>query len=157
MDKQNFIKQLHTHIRNLKLDPSSVNDELTSLNTATISEKISAYKLLKRPEVTLKDVMAMDKAARTELSKYPTDILEQVEIQVKYETYIQRERELVQKMENLEEYRIRNDFDYSNVKALSAEGREKLNKIRPASLGQASRISGVSPADISILLVYLGK
>jgi len=157
LDKQLAIKSLHNIIATRKLEPEIINEELSSLKTATISEKVAAYKLLKRPEVSLHDLERMDDDFATLLIGYDSRVKEQTEIQVKYETYIAREQELAKKIEELEHYKIRDDFDYNKVKALSAEGREKLQKIKPSTLGQASRISGVSPADISILLVYLGK
>ncbi|HAC25284.1 MAG TPA: tRNA uridine-5-carboxymethylaminomethyl(34) synthesis enzyme MnmG, partial [Cytophagales bacterium] len=91
------------------------------------------------------------------IDRYSADVAEQVEISVKYDTYIDREQKMAEKIESLEHYRIRPDFDYDRVKALSSEAREKLKKIRPETLGQVSRISGVSPADVSVLTVYLGK
>jgi tRNA uridine 5-carboxymethylaminomethyl modification enzyme len=80
-----------------------------------------------------------------------------VEINIKYDSYIEREQMLVEKMGNLEDYKIRPDFDYDRVKALSSESREKLKRIKPETVGQASRISGVSPADVSVLTIYMGK
>jgi tRNA uridine 5-carboxymethylaminomethyl modification enzyme len=85
------------------------------------------------------------------------EIVEQAEIRIKYSIYIEREEKLAEKIESLEDYKIVPDFDYDRVKALSSEAREKLKKIRPETIGQMSRISGVSPADVSILTIYLGK
>jgi len=85
------------------------------------------------------------------------EVIEQAEIQAKYEMYIQKEKDLVEKSKKLENYYIPSHFEYSHIQALSAEGREKLTKIRPSTLGQASKISGVSPADIAILMVYMGR
>jgi tRNA uridine 5-carboxymethylaminomethyl modification enzyme len=91
------------------------------------------------------------------VNRYSTEIQEQVEIGIKYESYIDREQKLAEKIGTLDNYKIKPDFEYDRVKALSSEGREKLKKIKPETIGQASRISGVSPADISILTIYLGK
>ena len=91
------------------------------------------------------------------LDQYSEEILEQVEITIKYESYVDREQKLVEKIESLEDFRIWPDFDYDKVKALSSEAREKLKKIKPETIGQVSRISGVSPADVSILTIYMGK
>jgi len=91
------------------------------------------------------------------LSKYSKEVIEQAEIIIKYEPYIEREQKLAEKIEALENYKIRSDFDYDRVKALSSEAREKLKKIKPETIGQMTRISGVSPADVSVLSVYLGK
>jgi tRNA uridine 5-carboxymethylaminomethyl modification enzyme len=84
-------------------------------------------------------------------------VQEEAEIDIKYESYIEREQKLAEKIGSLEEYRIKPDFDYDRVKALSSEAREKLKRIKPETLGQATRISGVSPSDISVLTIYMGK
>ena len=120
-------------------------------------KKISAEKLLKRPQIGISDLKKLDKELATYLSKYPTEVLEQAEIQIKYDSYIEKEQQMVEKLSNMENFRIPQRFDYLAIPALSAEGKQKLNKIRPETLGQASRISGVSPADLSILTVYLGR
>ena len=99
----------------------------------------------------------MDEALDKYLQGYDQAVLEQAEIQLKYERYLQKEKELVEKAQRLEAYRIPTDFNYDRIQALSTEATEKLKKIRPATLGQASKISGVSPADISVLMVYLGR
>jgi tRNA uridine 5-carboxymethylaminomethyl modification enzyme len=91
------------------------------------------------------------------LRKYSMEVQEQVEINIKYENYIEREQILAEKLGNLEDCQIFPDFDYDRVKALSSEAREKLKKIRPQTVGQASRISGVSPSDVSVLTIYMGK
>ncbi len=91
------------------------------------------------------------------LKTYTDEVIEQAEINIKYDSYIERERLLADKIGSLEDYVIFPDFDYDKVKALSSEAREKLKRIRPATIGQMSRISGVSPADVSVLTVYLGK
>ena len=102
-------------------------------------------------------LFTMDPGIRDSFTKYSIDIVEQAEIQIKYETYIEKEEKLVSKIAGLESHAIPKEIDYQNISALSAEAVEKLNKVKPETIGQASRISGVSPADISILMVYLGK
>ena len=104
-----------------------------------------------------KELQKLDAGIAQALSKYSHDTLEQVEILLKYEPYIDREQKLADKIEALENFKIRTDFDYDRVKALSAEAREKLKKIKPETIGQMTRISGVSPADVSVLSVYLGR
>lgn len=156
LDKENAIKEVLHQLGKIKLEPIEANDQLTNMDTAVIKEKASALSLLKRPQLNIKSLLPLNDDIN-KLSKYTDDILEQAEIQIKYQAYIDKEFELAKKMEGLENYTIRKDFDYTRVKALSAEGREKLRKINPSTLGQASRISGVSPADISVLMVYLGK
>jgi tRNA uridine 5-carboxymethylaminomethyl modification enzyme len=103
------------------------------------------------------ELKRIDVEVNRTLSKYSEDVLQQVEILTKYESYIEREQKMAYKIESLEDYIIRSDFDYDRVKALSSEAREKLKKIKPETIGQLSRISGVSPADVSILTVYMGK
>ena len=91
------------------------------------------------------------------VDRYSTEVIEQAEINLKYESYIEKEKALVEKIESLEDFKIPSHVVYDSITALSAEAREKLNSIQPETIGQASRISGVSPADISIIMVYLGK
>jgi len=155
--KKTATETLINELRKLKVEPNLVNAELTGMNTAEIREKITVEKLLKRPQIGMEEVRTLDPKLDQYLSTFDKDVREQAEIQIKYESYIDKEQQLVQKMANLENHRIPTTFDYSQVKALSAEGRQKLNKIQPETLGQASRISGVTPADLSILTVYLGR
>ena len=157
LDKRNDIKQLTEELYKIKVEPELINDGLTNLSTSTIREKSSAVNLIRRPQIGIKDLKSLDPELNAVLSKYSTEVQEQVEVAIKYESYIDREQKLAEKIGSLDTYRIKSDFDYDRVKALSAEGREKLKKIKPETIGQASRISGVSPADISILTIYLGK
>ncbi|HEY5823285.1 MAG TPA: tRNA uridine-5-carboxymethylaminomethyl(34) synthesis enzyme MnmG, partial [Cyclobacteriaceae bacterium] len=126
-------------------------------STSTLSEKITAAHLLKRPQIGIKELKQIDNRISEQLNRYSSDVLDQAEIFIKYESYIDREEKLATKIEGLENYKIKSDFDYDRVKALSSEAREKLKKIKPETIGQMSRISGVSPADVSVLTVYLGK
>ena len=157
VDKRSSIESLLQELRKFKVEPEIVNEDLSSFNTATISEKVPVVNLLRRPHIGMSEIKIIDKNLRTLLEKYPDEVQEQVEIFLKYETYIDREEKLARKIEALENYSIRPDFDYDRVKALSSEAREKLKKIKPETIGQASRISGVSPSDISVLTIYLGK
>lgn len=156
-EKKNYIDALTLELKQKKLAPEVINDGLTQYDTATIKEKIAVEKLLKRPNIGIFDIMELDKDFKNSMSTYSKEVLEQVEIQIKYESYIDKEQQLVDKMHNMENYKIPTTFNYSSITALSAEGKQKLDKIRPATLGQASRISGVTPADLSILTVYLGR
>ena len=156
-DKKNDLKTLIQKLKEIKVQPEEVNDNLAEFNTATIREKASAYSLLKRPQVSTFDLFKIDPGIKNKLAKYSEELLFLADVEIKYESYIIKERELANKMQNLENHRINPNFDYNKIKSLSAEAREKLFKIKPETLGQASRISGVSPADISILMVYLGK
>ncbi|HSF53606.1 MAG TPA: tRNA uridine-5-carboxymethylaminomethyl(34) synthesis enzyme MnmG [Algoriphagus sp.] len=156
-DKKSETAKLINDLKQKKLSPESINDGLETIGTASIQEKISAEKLLKRPQVGISELMAIDADLKQYLSKYSKEVLEQAEIQIKYDSYIDKEQQMVEKLSNMENYRIPSVFDYLSITALSNEGKQKLNKIRPETLGQASRISGVSPADLSILTVYLGR
>jgi tRNA uridine 5-carboxymethylaminomethyl modification enzyme len=157
VDKRVDINELIKSLTKLKVEPSVVNNELANLNTATITEKIPVINLLKRPHIGMKDISSLEPAVANLIMKYTSEVLEQAEIRIKYESYIEREQKLAEKIEGLEDYKIKPDFDYDRVKALSSEAREKLKRIKPETVGQASRISGVSPADVSILSIYLGK
>jgi len=151
--KEKDIASLEKEIKTEKLIPEKVNKFLCSVGSAKIKEKKTLRALTKRPNVSLNDLLGM-----VELKKdYKKEVIDQVEINLKYESYIKKETEVVEKIERLENSRIPASFNYSDVASLSAEGKEKLNKIKPKSIGQASRISGVSPSDVSILMVYLKK
>lgn len=156
-EKRAQISQLLNEIKNIKLDPQSINSGLEDFSTTTIKEKISVEKLLKRPQLGIFDIMNMDSGLKNSFLKYNREVLEQAEIQIKYDSYIEKEQQLVDKMNNMENFRIPIHFDYLKIIALSAEGKHKLSTIKPETLGQASRISGVTPADLSILTVYLGR
>ena len=156
-EKNSNIRKLTNDLKNKKLLPNKINDKLTSLESTPIKEKISVYKLLKRPELNIQKISGFDDGLSEYISKYDPLEVEQAEIGTIYENYIEKERKLVEKVEHLENYKIKDSFDYSSIKALSAEAIEKLSKIKPKSIGQATRISGVSPADISVIMVYLGR
>lgn len=157
VEKREETSQLIKNLMKIKVAPESINEGLAEHQTALLKEKITVEKLLKRPNLGLVDIIAMDGELATSLSSYSKDVLEQAEIQVKYQSYIDKEQQLVDKMHHMENYRIPKSFDYLAITALSAEGKQKLSKIQPETLGQASRISGVTPADLSILTVYLGR
>ncbi|WP_113923465.1 tRNA uridine-5-carboxymethylaminomethyl(34) synthesis enzyme MnmG [Cognataquiflexum aquatile] len=157
LDKKSDTAKLINDLKQKKLSPDLVNEGLEGFDTATIKEKITVEKLLKRPQIGLAEVMNLDADIKLYLSKYSKVVLEQAEIQIKYDSYIDKEQQMVEKMNNMENYRIPVHFDYLAITALSAEGKQKLNKIKPETMGQASRISGVTPADLSILTVYLGR
>lgn len=156
-EKKKDIENLIREVRKIKVDPVMINDELEGLNTAVIKEKIPAVNLLRRPQIGVKELKQIDENLNVLLSKYSAEVQEQAEIHIKYESYIDREQKMAEKIGSLDEFIIKSDFDYDRVKALSAEAREKLKRIKPETIGQASRISGVSPSDISVLTIYLGK
>jgi len=157
LEKKSNTAKLINDLKQKKLSPESINQGLEAIGTATIQEKVSVEKLLKRPQIGITELISVDKELSEYLGKYSKDVLEQAEIQIKYDSYIDKEQQLVDKLSNMENYQIPLTFDFLSITALSNEGRQKLTKIRPQTLGQASRISGVSPADLSILTVYLGR
>ncbi|MBK9319201.1 MAG: tRNA uridine-5-carboxymethylaminomethyl(34) synthesis enzyme MnmG [Bacteroidetes bacterium] len=155
IDYQRVIKIM----RETSFSPEEVNPWLEEIGTDPIRQKLRMINILTRPQVGLFDMISNVESVRNLIGAVSNDpeVIEQAEINVKYEGYIEREFDLAQKMNRLEDVRIFDDLNYDEVKSLSAEGRQKMAKIRPKTLGQASRISGVSPADISILMVHLGR
>ena len=139
-------------------DPEEINPILESVDSATVRQSDKLFKVFSRPKVTMDHMLQLESVsgfvAENELD---SEVLEQAEIQVKYSGYIEKEKSNADKLHRLENVRIPDNFDYSKLKSLSYEAREKLESIQPVTISQASRISGVSPADISVLLVYLGR
>jgi len=157
MNKMHQTKCLINDLKQKKHKPLAINPTLERHGTAPIKDTSSLYQLLKRPDLSIHKLTDIDPDLIEYISKYESSVIEQAEIQIKYETYIQRERENAEKMASLDQQKINPEFDYSTITSLSAEAREKLLKIKPTTLGQASRISGVTPADVSILMVYMNK
>lgn len=155
--KEMAIKELLAKWQNWKVTPKQLNTHLVQLNATSIREKQAVYHLLKRPEITISTLIAADEVLAQHIKQYDPAVLEQAIIQLKYERYLQKEKEWAEKTRRLENYHLPADFNYNRIKALSAEASEKLKQIRPTTLGQATQISGVSPADIAILMVYLGR
>ncbi len=137
--------------------PEEINPYLLQLNSSPIIEKQKLEKILLRPDVELPLMARFVPQLQELLNRYDAEIVEQAAIQVKYETYIEKEKELVQRMSQLEDLVIPESFDYKKIQALGNEAREKLHRIRPRTLGQASRISGINPSDVQILMVYMGR
>ncbi len=157
-NKVDQTKNLINKLKSTKYKPLSINDKLSSINTAPIKDKSSIYDLLKRPDLNLDKLKTIDSDTIEGIhSQYDRAAIEQAQIQIKYETYIAREKENADKMIAFDSQKINPEFDYNQLTSLSSEAREKLLKIKPSTLGQASRISGVSPADMSILMVYMNK
>ena len=148
------IDELIEKCKDFKLNPLEINDFLTNNNEAIIDEKKNLYSFIKRPNLDFERLSDLE-IVKNLIENYDKDVLNQVEIEIKYEEYLIKERQMVKKFKNLENIIIPDDFDYNNIKSISNEGREKLNKIRPNTIGQASRISGVSNSDIEILMCYL--
>jgi len=139
------------------IEMSQANDMLQELGTSPISQNVKLFSLLSRPQVSIEDVRKVSAALNELLSKFDQETVEQAEIKIKYDSYFEKEQEIVAKMQKMEDKDINPDFDYSQLNSLSKEAREKLLKIKPRTLGQASRISGVSPSDISVLMVHISR
>ncbi len=152
-EKKEKIKNLLNFVKTTSVEPHLVNNILEGKQTPILDQKVKLDKLILRPQIGINDF----KETYQTLLNSETEILEQTEILIKYESYIDKEKQTAEKLNRLENYKLSKDFDYSQLKALSTESREKLNKIKPESIGQASRISGVSPSDISVLLIHLGR
>lgn len=157
-EKRRNTADLTKFLEQTSVEPSEVNPILESLNTAPIDQKRKLDTLLSRPQVHMSDLTEVE-SLKTYISNngIGEEDLEQCEIQLKYHGYIERERENAEKLHRLEDISIPSDFNFSKLQAISLEAREKLNDIRPANIAQASRISGVNPADINVLLVHMGR
>lgn len=153
-EEVSFVKDT---LKNYSIEPIEINDYLKSIESATITEKQKASKIILRPNITLDDLQKSLPNLKDSLSEISADSLLQSEIQIKYERYIEKEQQLVDKMSDLENMVIPSNFDYNKLSALSNEALQKMKKIQPSTLGQASRISGVNPSDIQILMVYMGR
>ncbi len=147
--------EIINYLKNKSISPSKINNVLEEKETTPLNQGVKMINILSRPQINISDLIKVDTELLELLKKYDTDTIEQAEIKVKYETYFEKEMETVEKMNRMENKSINPDFDYSKLLSLSKEAREKLSKIKPRTLGQASRISGVSPSDISVLMVYI--
>ena len=139
------------------IDMASANGLLESLGTSPLSQNVKVFSLLSRPQVGINDIKQVSTTFNDFISQFDKETIEQAEIKIKYESYFEKEQEIVDKMQKMEDKDINPDFDYTQLISLSKEAREKLLKIKPRTLGQASRISGVSPSDISVLMVHITK
>ena len=156
-NKKESVEKVKSFLNNHAVNPEEINPFFEKKSSSPIIEKQKVSKLLLRPELELNDLMQALPVLQTGLDKYPKDILEQASIQIKYEVYIEKEKEIVERMSQLENLMIPESFDYKKISALGNEAREKLSKIKPSTLGQASRISGINPSDVQILMVYMGR
>ena len=145
------------YFRNNSADPNTLNPFLESVNSAPLSQKTRYFNVLSRPNVSAAQLIEQDPTLLHEMASFDKETIEQAEILMKYEGYIERERENAEKQIRLEAHIIKPDFNYNSIKSLGAEAIEKFNKYKPQTIGQACRISGINPADISVLLVYLGR
>ena len=156
-DKKNQIGEITKKINTLFVEPQEVNGYLGEVNSAPIVEKQRLSKVLLRPDVTLSALQNSVQKLGDAFNGYTEEALQQSEIQIKYERYIEKEEQLVTKLSEMENFVIPDVFNYDSISALSSEALQKFKKIKPRTLGQASRISGVNPSDIQILMVYMGR
>tara|TARA_B110000503_G_scaffold143675_1_gene246896 strand:+ start:7693 stop:9555 length:1863 start_codon:yes stop_codon:yes gene_type:complete len=155
--KERTTEDILKHLQRTSIDPKDVNTFLKESGTSEIKQKMKLSSIVSRPQITLESVMQELPKEANALKDYPQDCIEQAEIKIKYSGYIEREREMAEKLNRLEDVVIKDEFDYHKLNSISTEAREKLSKIRPKTIGQASRISGVSPSDISVLLIHFGR
>ncbi|TAL59125.1 MAG: tRNA uridine-5-carboxymethylaminomethyl(34) synthesis enzyme MnmG [Bacteroidetes bacterium] len=149
--------QIMKFFKDESISPDEMNPFLESIGSAPLSQKVRMFGVLARPGVSLNDFVCHNTAVKNLAGNFLPESLEAAEILMKYEGYIGKEYEMAEKIQRLEEIKLHEDFDYHRLSSLSSEAREKLSRIRPNTIGQASRISGVNPSDVSILLVYLGR
>ena len=155
--KMEMVEKAKTILSSLSIEPGEINPLLDSVQSSPLVNRQKVLSLLLRPNIGLADMINYVPKIKEALAGMKPEILEQVEIQTKYETYIEKERELVAKMSQLEDLLIPDNFSYDKLVSLSNEARQKFTKIRPCTLGQASRISGVNPSDVQILMVFMGR
>lgn len=159
--KQETIYKLRTFLKTESIAPNDINGYLATIGSAPLSQKVKLENLILRPEISFEELTkqapALQNYLATHVNDHRAEVLESAEILIKYDNYIQKEQEIAAKISRLEDIRLHDNFDYQKLKSLSWEAREKLSKIRPGTIGQASRISGVNPSDISVLIVYLGR
>lgn len=149
-------EELESFLRETSLKPGIINPILESIESNPVDQAYRAAQILTRPNMTLEKLENIE-AIKEKASQYDSEVREQAEINIKYKGYIEKEKENVAKLNRLENIKIPEDFDYSKISSLSAEAKQKMSNVRPKTIAQAGRISGVSPADINVLLVYLGR
>jgi len=152
---ENFISFLQTE----SIKPDEVNEIMLINETSPLKQKVKIASLLLRPQIGINNIISKSQALQNyiAINNIDEEVIEEAEIRIKYDGYITKEHELAKKLAKLEDVPLKEDFDYQSLKSLSFEAREKLDKIRPTTIGQASRISGVSPSDINVLAIFIGK
>ena len=148
--------ELESFLRETSLKPGIINPILETIDSAAVDQAYRASQILTRPNMTLEKLEGIDFIKEKSVN-YTEEVKEQAEINIKYKGYIEKERDNVAKLNRLETIKIPDDFDFTAINSLSSEAKQKMNKVRPKSIAQAGRISGVSPADINVLLIYLGR
>ncbi|MEM7372217.1 MAG: tRNA uridine-5-carboxymethylaminomethyl(34) synthesis enzyme MnmG [Bacteroidota bacterium] len=157
LEKKAIVDQIKTHLKEVSVSPEELDPYLESVGSSKLKQKVKALSVLTRPKVKISGLVQNSSKLSEELENVSDEFLTQAEIQIKYEGYIRKERALAEKMMRLDEILIPEKFDFRNITSLSAEAREKLTKAQPKNLGQASRISGVSPSDVSVLMIFMGR
>jgi len=161
LERMNYKKdeaaKIVEEIKTRKITPDNANNYLEQIGSSALREKSSFYSILKRPEIEIENIRLLDNEMKEFLNQYDDEVIEQAVIHIKYESYIEKELLMAEKMSRLEDLNINPNFDYEKLLSISIEARQKLKKIKPQTLGQASRISGVSPADISVIMIHLGR
>ena len=157
LQKRTEVESIKEVLKTTPVEPSEINPFFEAVESSLISEKQRLEKIVLRPNLGLTDLMQNVPKVNDALKGFTPEALEQAEIQTKYQVYIDKEKDLVDRMRQLEDLEIPDKFDYQKIVALGAEAREKLNRVKPKTLGQASRISGINPADVQILMVYMGR
>jgi tRNA uridine 5-carboxymethylaminomethyl modification enzyme len=156
-EKIKAVSEIKEHFTNESVSPDSIKDYLESIESAELKQKQKLSQVLSRPHVSILDLVKHLPELNKFIAKYDEESIESAEILMKYEGYIEREKDMVNKMTRLEDLKLKSEFDYMDLPSLSMEARHKLTKIKPKTIGQASRISGVSPSDISVLLIHVGR
>jgi len=155
--KSDHLKEIRKFVEKTGVTPDQINSYLEEIGSATLKQQVKVLNVLARPKVSLLEMKKHIPALSDFLSNYDNEIVGIAETNIKYEGYIQKEQDMANKMERLENVKLKKGIQFDGLQSLSAEAREKLNKIQPRTIGQASRISGVSPSDISVLLVHMGR
>jgi tRNA uridine 5-carboxymethylaminomethyl modification enzyme len=155
--KQTAANAIERFVEDMSVSPDQINGFLAQKHSAPIAQKVKLLGILLRPHVGMQELRAVLSPLNNFLNQYDQEFVDLAEINMKYAGYIKKEEEMVEKMNRLESVRLYENFDYKSLTSLSIEAREKLSKLKPRTIGQASRISGVSPSDISVLLVYVGR
>lgn len=150
-------KEIEKYFLSKSVEPAAINPMLAEIDSTPLSQKVKVKSVLGRPKVNMEMIMNAVPEVQADLAKYDAETVKLAEVSLKYEGYIKKEQEMVDKMNRLEEVKLYADMDYHSLVSLSAEAREKLTQIKPKTIGQASRISGVSPSDVSVLLVHVGR
>lgn len=156
-DKKEQVEKIKQLLGSLQLQPEQVNNYLSLIHSSPLLQKQKALQLVLRPDIDLVSMIQHIKPVEDLLGDFDKEMLQQAEIQIKYEVYINKEKEMVEKINQLENLPIPPNFNYDKITAISTEALQKFKKIRPLTLGQASRISGVNPSDVQILMIYMGR